>query len=110
MSERPPAVHVEDVAKSFSIPRERVHTLKERVLHPLRRAAHDEFEALRGVRASGRSIVFISHFLDDVLEVSDTVTVFRNGRRVATSSIVVLRPPCTSARSQQARCSNRLCT
>jgi ABC-2 type transport system ATP-binding protein len=49
MSTRPPAVHVEDVAKSFSIPRERVHTLKERVLHPLRRAAHDEFEALRGV-------------------------------------------------------------
>ncbi len=46
---RPPAVHVEDVAKSFMIPRERVHTLKERVLHPLRRAAHDEFEALRGV-------------------------------------------------------------
>jgi ABC-type polysaccharide/polyol phosphate transport system ATPase subunit len=49
VSTRPPAVHVEDVAKSFSIPRERVHTLKERVLHPLRRAAHDEFEALRGV-------------------------------------------------------------
>jgi ABC-type polysaccharide/polyol phosphate transport system ATPase subunit len=49
MSDRPAAVHVEDVAKSFNIPRERVHTLKERVLHPLRRAAHDEFEALRGV-------------------------------------------------------------
>ena len=49
MSSRPAAVHVEDVAKSFNIPRERVHTLKERVLHPLRRASHDEFEALRGV-------------------------------------------------------------
>jgi ribose transport system ATP-binding protein len=40
------------------------------------------FEVLRGVRASGRSIVFISHFLDDVLAVSDTVTIFRNGRRI----------------------------
>ncbi len=30
------------------------------------------FEVLRGVRASGRSIVFISHFLDDVLAISDT--------------------------------------
>ncbi|MDX6715544.1 MAG: type transport system ATP-binding protein, partial [Baekduia sp.] len=49
MTNRPPAVYVDDVAKSFSIPRERVHTLKERVLHPLRRAAHDDFEALRGV-------------------------------------------------------------
>jgi ribose transport system ATP-binding protein len=39
---------------------------------------------LRGVRASGRSIIFISHFLDDILAISDTVTIFRNGRRVAT--------------------------
>lgn len=42
------------------------------------------FEALRAVRASGRSIVFISHFLDDVLAISDTVTIFRNGRLIAT--------------------------
>jgi ribose transport system ATP-binding protein len=41
------------------------------------------FEVLRGVRASGRSIVFISHFLDDILAISDAVTIFRNGRRVA---------------------------
>jgi ribose transport system ATP-binding protein len=40
------------------------------------------FEVLRGVRASGRSIIFISHFLDDILSISDTVTIFRNGRRV----------------------------
>ncbi len=42
------------------------------------------FEVLRGVQASGRSIVFISHFIDDVLAVSDTVTIFRNGRRIVT--------------------------
>src|SRR6185312_9729954 len=45
------------------------------------------FEVLRGVRASGRSIVFISHFLDDILAISDTVTVFRNGRRIVTESV-----------------------
>ena len=44
------------------------------------------FEVVRKVRASGRSIVFISHFLDDILAVSDTVTVFRNGRRVVTEA------------------------
>ena len=38
------------------------------------------------------------------------VGVIQNGLRVATSSMQVLSPPCTSARSQQARCSNRLCT
>jgi ribose transport system ATP-binding protein len=44
------------------------------------------FEVLRQVRASGRSIIFISHFLDDILAVSDTVTIFRNGRRVVTEA------------------------
>jgi ribose transport system ATP-binding protein len=48
---------------------------------------HRLFEVLRGVRASGRSIVFISHFLDDILEISDSITVFRNGRRVATQPV-----------------------
>jgi len=37
------------------------------------------------LRNGGRTIVFISHFLDDVLRVSDTITVFRNGRKVATA-------------------------
>jgi len=47
---------------------------------------HRLFEVLRGVRASGRSIVFISHFIDDVLAVSDTVTIFRNGRRIVSQA------------------------
>jgi ribose transport system ATP-binding protein len=42
------------------------------------------FEVLRKVRADGRSIVFISHFLDDIINISDTVTIFRNGRLVIT--------------------------
>ena len=41
------------------------------------------FGVLRKVRESGRGIVFISHVLDDILEISDEVSVFRNGRRVA---------------------------
>ncbi len=42
------------------------------------------FEALRRLKREGRTIVFISHFLDDVLAISDRVTVFRNGRKVIT--------------------------
>ncbi len=42
------------------------------------------FDVLRKLRAEGRSIVFISHFLDDVLAISDRVTVFRNGQKVIT--------------------------
>jgi ABC-type polysaccharide/polyol phosphate transport system ATPase subunit len=44
-----PAVAVDGVSKSFRIPQERVHTLKERALHPLRRAGYDRFDALRDV-------------------------------------------------------------
>ena len=43
------------------------------------------FGVLRTLRDSGRSVIFISHFLDDILKISDTVTVFRNGRRIVTS-------------------------
>jgi len=44
-----PAVVVEGVSKSFQIPHERVHTLKERALHPLRRSGAERFEALKDV-------------------------------------------------------------
>ncbi|RKK03668.1 ATP-binding cassette domain-containing protein [Pseudoroseomonas wenyumeiae] len=43
------------------------------------------FTLLERLRQSGRSVIFISHFLDDVLRISDNVTVFRNGRRVGTA-------------------------
>ncbi|HEY0421425.1 MAG TPA: ATP-binding cassette domain-containing protein, partial [Acetobacteraceae bacterium] len=36
------------------------------------------FALLGRLRAGGTGLVFISHFLDDILRVSDTVTVFRN--------------------------------
>jgi ribose transport system ATP-binding protein len=41
------------------------------------------FATLRRLRDDGTAIVFISHFIEDILRVSDTVTVFRNGRKVA---------------------------
>jgi simple sugar transport system ATP-binding protein len=50
------------------------------VLTPLE--AQDLFENLRRLRASGKSIVFISHKLDEVLEIADRITVLRRGRVV----------------------------
>jgi ribose transport system ATP-binding protein len=41
------------------------------------------FSTLRRLRSEGAAIIFISHFIEDILRVSDTVTVFRNGRKVA---------------------------
>jgi ABC-type polysaccharide/polyol phosphate transport system ATPase subunit len=44
-----PALAAHDVQKTFKIPEERTHTLKERALHPLRRSRHDEFKALSDI-------------------------------------------------------------
>ncbi|MGH7118955.1 MAG: sugar ABC transporter ATP-binding protein [Acetobacteraceae bacterium] len=45
------------------------------------------FSLLRRLREGGRSMVFISHFLDDVLTICDSVTVFRNGRRIGHAAV-----------------------
>jgi ABC-type polysaccharide/polyol phosphate transport system ATPase subunit len=46
------AVTVVDARKSFRRPQEATHTLKERVLHPMRNRAVDHLDALRGVSFS----------------------------------------------------------
>jgi len=48
------------------------------------------FKVLRKLRAEGHSLIFISHFLDDVIDISDRITVFRNGRKVATEKVADL--------------------
>jgi galactofuranose transport system ATP-binding protein len=40
------------------------------------------FKKLRKLRDGGLGIIFITHFLDQVYEISDSITVLRNGRRV----------------------------
>jgi ribose transport system ATP-binding protein len=42
------------------------------------------FAVMAELKARGTSLVFISHFLEDVLAVSDRVTVLKNSRKVAT--------------------------
>jgi ABC-type polysaccharide/polyol phosphate transport system ATPase subunit len=48
-SSAPPAIHVDGATKTFRIPNEHVHTLKERVLHPFRRPGVRELHALGDV-------------------------------------------------------------
>jgi simple sugar transport system ATP-binding protein len=42
------------------------------------------FSTLRGFAEDGMTVIFISHHLEEVMEVSDTVTVLRRGKAVAT--------------------------
>src|SRR4051812_19132484 len=46
--------------------------------------AQDLFGVLRALKAEGTSIVFISHKLNEVLDVSDRVTVLRRGEKIDT--------------------------
>jgi ribose transport system ATP-binding protein len=42
------------------------------------------FALMRELKSRGTSMIFISHFLEDVLAVSDRVTILKNSRKVAT--------------------------
>ncbi|MCP4377437.1 MAG: sugar ABC transporter ATP-binding protein [bacterium] len=44
------------------------------------------FEQIRMLKESGISIIYITHRLDEVFEIADRLTVFRDGRNVATHS------------------------
>ena len=44
------------------------------------------FEIMRSLKASGTSIVFITHKLNEVLEIADRITVLRGGRVVGTTT------------------------
>jgi ABC-type polysaccharide/polyol phosphate transport system ATPase subunit len=48
-SSAPSPIVVDGVTKTFRVPEERAHTLKERALHPLRRTGHETFQALHDI-------------------------------------------------------------
>ncbi|HLE30843.1 MAG TPA: ABC transporter ATP-binding protein [Anaerolineales bacterium] len=45
---------------------------------------HELFNILRRLKSEGHAVIFISHKLDEVMEISDRVTVLRDGRVVST--------------------------
>jgi monosaccharide-transporting ATPase len=49
------------------------------------------FDVVRGLRADGLAIIFITHFLDQVFALADRVTILRNGKRVATQPLGELK-------------------
>src|ERR671933_508718 len=48
--------------------------------------AHELFEILKVLRDEGMSIIFISHKLNEVLEIADRITVLRRGKKIDTLS------------------------
>jgi ribose transport system ATP-binding protein len=50
----------------------------------VRREAEQLFHLIRRLRDQGTSIIYVSHYLEEVRALSDRITVLRNGRDVAT--------------------------
>ena len=50
------------------------------------------FEIVRGIRADGVTVVFVTHHLDEVFAVCDRVTVFRSGETIVTRRIADATP------------------
>jgi monosaccharide-transporting ATPase len=48
------------------------------------------FDVVRSLRERGLGIVFVSHFLDQVFDLTDRVTVLRNGRKIVTADTASL--------------------
>jgi ABC-type uncharacterized transport system ATPase subunit len=46
--------------------------------------AQELFEVIRSLKAEGKSIIFITHKLNEVLEIADRITVLRRGKTVET--------------------------
>jgi len=54
-SNAPPPIVVDSVTKTFDVPEERTHTLKERALHPTRRSRRHTFKALENISFNVRT-------------------------------------------------------
>ena len=50
------------------------------------------FDIVTGIKADGVTVVFVSHHLDEVFALCDRVTVFRNGKTIATDLISETTP------------------
>ena len=59
--------------------------------------ANTLFETLREMAAEGRTLVFISHKLHEVMAVADRVTVLRGGRRITTAPTAGATPASLAA-------------
>ena len=44
------------------------------------------FEIIRELRTEGKGIVYISHKMNEILEISDEISIFRDGRCISTHS------------------------
>ena len=70
------------IARALEISSVRVLVLDEPTSSLDQSEVEQLFQVIRRLRENGVGVIFISHFLDQVFEISDRITVLRNGRLV----------------------------
>ncbi len=70
------------IVRSLEFASARVLILDEPTSSLDAKETHQLFDVMRRLKSEGIGIVFITHFLDQVYEVADRITVLRNGRLV----------------------------
>ena len=78
------------IARSFEISSAKVLILDEPTSSLTIHETEQLFGVLRKLKSEGMAIIFITHFLDQVYEVTDRITVLRNGKLVGTYATATL--------------------
>src|SRR3546814_20743247 len=55
------------------------------------------YETIRRLAAEGKAVLFVSHFLDEIMALTDDVTVLRDGRTVLHAETAGLEPQALAA-------------
>ena len=80
-----------EIAKALSIDA-RVLVMDEPTSTISSREVDRLFEIVEGLKKQGVAILFISHFIDEILGLGDEVTILRSGKRIITSPTADLTP------------------
>ncbi|MFN8412045.1 MAG: sugar ABC transporter ATP-binding protein [Anaerolineales bacterium] len=82
--------HMVAIARSLEITSAKILILDEPTSSLDVNETNQLFNVMRKLKSEGIGIVFITHFLDQVYEISDRITVLRNGKLVGTYQTVSL--------------------
>ena len=78
------------IARALEISSAKVLILDEPTSSLDKKETKHIFQVMKKLRDSGVGIIFITHFIDQIYEVADRITVLRNGRLVGTYEIETL--------------------
>lgn len=90
-------IHSTDLVKNLSVAHKQIVEIAKALSHDLRLLVLDEptapltskevevlYQVVRSLKEKGITIIYISHRLEEVFELSDTITVLRDGKKVIT--------------------------